>query len=527
MKDKFNLVKSFPAELKEWKYKIEKIAEEEGLTYFDIIFEMVDWDALYQIAARGGFPERFPHWTFGQEYDHMYKQHKFGVMRISEMVINTDPVYAYLMTSNDLIDQKMVIAHVYGHADFFKNNMWFNKTDRKMLSTMGNHSKIIKRYIDKYGAQEVEDFIDICFSIDTLIDRHSIFINRDLNEKDGKIIDNKKEDGDDDGALIFDVDPERFYMNDFLNPTKKLDKEREDHKKKIKEEEESDKDLPEKDLLKFLIKRAPLKPWQKHILSLIREEAYYFAPQGMTKIMNEGWASYWHSHILSKRQICDDSEIVQFATHHAGTMGSSGNLNPYKLGLEIFLDIEERWNKGRFGKEWEECDDLDTKENWDKELGLGREKIFEVRKLYSDIGFIDEFFTKELCEKLKLFNYDKREVSEYGNSKSDKILVLTDREFDKIKQRLLFSLSNHGLPALSITNADAEGRGMLLLEHSTDTDYIFNVDDAKLVCKNIRRLWKKPVKIELVNSKEKYIYNNSGGDTAMTTGSLSNSSIVP
>ena len=513
MKDKFNYIVDFPTELKDWKYDIEKIALEEGLSFFDTIFEMVDWDSLYQIAGRGGFPERYPHWSFGQDYDHMSKQHSFGVMKISEMVINTDPCYAYLMTSNSLADQKMVIAHVYGHADFFLNNMWFSKTDRKMLDTMGNHSKIVNMYVDRYGEESVESFLDICLSIDSLVDKHSIFIQRKSTpvRKMASPLDEKIENIDD-AIDIFDIDPEKQYMDEFINKKEDIEKLRKEARDDKKEEDERDKGLPEKDILLLLINRAPMKHWQRHILSLLREESYYFAPQAMTKIMNEGWASYWHEHIMTKRRILCDDELIEYAEQHAGTMGSSKQLNPYKLGLEIFKDIEDRWNKGKFGKEWEDCENLQELENWDKKVGKGREKIFDVRRTHNDVEFIDEFFTKELCEKLQLYNYDKRDLP--GNI--GKVYILTDREFAKIKQRLLFSLSNHGLPAITATETDFQGNGTLKLVHSTESDYVFEEGEAKEVVKNIQALWKKPVQLELTNKNGKYTYTNRGAQTTVS-----------
>ena len=156
-------------------------------------------------------------------------------------------------------------------------------------------------------------------------------------------------------------------------------------------------------MLLFLLEHAPLKDWQRDVLAIIRDEAYYFAPQGQTKIMNEGWASYWHSTIMTRHGLTD-AEVIDYADHHSGTMATSPHrLNPYKLGIELFRDIEERWNKGHFGPEYEACDDLHVKENWDKQLGLGREKIFEVRRIYNDVTFIDAFLTPEFCIKHKLF----------------------------------------------------------------------------------------------------------------------------
>src|SRR5690606_35283481 len=127
----------------------------------------------------------------------------------------------------------------------------------------------------------------------------------------------------------------------------------------------------EKDILRFLIEHAPIEEWEADIVGCLREEAYYFLPQRMTKIMNEGWASYWHSTIMTTRAM-DASEVIEFADKHAGVMAmSKQNINPYKVGIELFRDIEYRWNTGRFGKEYNECEDLHIKENWDRKLGLG------------------------------------------------------------------------------------------------------------------------------------------------------------
>ena len=126
-------------------------------------------------------------------------------------------------------------------------------------------------------------------------------------------------------------------------------------------------------MLLFLLEHAPLEAWQRDVLAIIRDEAYYFAPQGQTKIMNEGWASYWHSTIMTQQGAQGLDEIIDYADHHSGTMATRpGALNPYKLGIELFRDIEDRWNKGQFGKEWDECDDLRARRAWDKKLGLGR-----------------------------------------------------------------------------------------------------------------------------------------------------------
>jgi stage V sporulation protein R len=165
-------------ELEQFRQKIEKVARGYGLDFFDTIFEMVSYEQINQIAAYGGFPVRYPHWKFGMEYEQLSKSYEYGLSKIYEMVINNNPCYAYLMEGNTNMDQKLVMAHVYGHCDFFKNNIWFAPTNRKMMDQMGNHASRIRRYIDKYGQDTVESFIDICLSLENLIDRYSIAQNK-------------------------------------------------------------------------------------------------------------------------------------------------------------------------------------------------------------------------------------------------------------------------------------------------------------------------------------------------------------
>src|SRR6476646_2162310 len=169
---------NLPPELVAMQREIEQFARGRGLDFFPTIFEYIDADQLNAIAAKGGFPVRYPHWRFGMEYERLSKGYHHGLQKIYEMVINNDPCYAYLMTNNALTDQKLVMAHVYGHCDFFKNNYWFSQTNRKMMDEMANHGNRVRRYMDRFGVEEVEDFIDACLTIEDLIDLHAPFIKR-------------------------------------------------------------------------------------------------------------------------------------------------------------------------------------------------------------------------------------------------------------------------------------------------------------------------------------------------------------
>jgi stage V sporulation protein R len=284
----------------------------------------------------------------------------------------------------------------------------------------------------------------------------------------------------------------------------------EEQKKKQKEQVARNfPEQPEKDVLLFLIEHAPLKPWQRDVLSIVRDEAYYFTPQGQTKIMNEGWASFFHSMIMTQKAL-HPSELIDYADHHSGTMAMHGaRLNPYKLGIELLRDIEHRWNTGKFGKEWEECEDHEKKRKWDTQLGLGRQKIFEVRRVHNDITFIDTFLTPEFCVQHKLFSFAYQEqAGQY---------IIESRTFEKIKQRLLFSLTNFGKPWIYVVDGNYRNRGELMLKHAHQgTD--LKLDQAADVLSNIHYVWSRPVHLQTIVDGKPSILSFDGTDHAIRSG---------
>jgi stage V sporulation protein R len=481
------IIRQLPPEIRAAQDEIEERARKYGLDFFPTIFEVVDYEEMSMLAAFGGFPLRYPHWRFGAEYEELTKGYAYGLQKIYEMVINTDPCYAYLLEANAFLDQKLVIAHVYGHCDFFKNNAWFAPTNRRMLDEMANHAARISRYCDRYGSEAVEVFIDACLSLEDLIDAHSPHIRRfPAPHEERRPLDAKPEEQQYDPRF-----PSKGYMDSFINPPDVIERQMKERQQKQQQREDnrSFPEQPVRDVLLFLLEHAPLRDWQRDVLAIIRDEAYYFAPQGQTKIMNEGWASYWHSTIMTRHGLTD-AEVVDYADHHSGTMATSPHrLNPYKLGIELFRDIEERWNTGRFGPEFDACDDLDTKEKWDKQLGLGREKIFEVRRIHNDVTFIDAYLTAEFCIKHKLFSFGFNEQSNYYE--------IVSREFPRIKQQLLDGLTNHGRPFIYVVDGNYKNRGELYLKHKYQGVEL-KLDYARDTLTNLQRLWGRPVYIESV-----------------------------
>ena len=743
-------VKPLPTYLHEVQEEIEGYARAYGLDFFPIIYEVLDYKTMNEVAAFGGFPTRYPHWRFGMDYEQLSKGYEFGLQKIYEMVINTHPAYAYLLEGNSLVDQKIVMAHVAGHVDFFKNNYYFSKTNRKMIDGMANHASTIRRHMARHGQDAVEEYIDVALSLENLIDPMSPYIQRQR-------IAREVEDGDKTEEI-----PRlraKGYMDKFINPPEFL----EQQKKKIEAEKTKKKKFPEepqRDVLLFLINNAPLERWQRDVLEIIRAEAYYFAPQAMTKVINEGWAcvfsgtyvftengllpmedvvgeqafgvydgkdrrrvydkniifdhetvtmrtrrglelcgsnnhrvlladrqtwrrldelqpgdrvaisgggdlwptepanmhpsgrmvddelagqlgvavaktgedrvpdvilrspepvvrsflralfdtladcdytgevgvtlstmsgklaeqvqlllmnygilsrrrrqtdgfwhvhvmgasakvfaerigfglerkqkaldayvterrwfkeekwedevvslergrhdvydisveethryaaggfinhnSYWHSKIMTDKAL-SAAEIIDYADACSGVLATApGRLNPYKLGIELFRNIEMRWNQGQFGKEWDECDSLAAKRDWDLRLGLGRKKVFEVRRLYNDITFIDEFFTLEFCLEQKFYSFGFNERS--GNWE-----IMT-RDFKKVKDQLLKAITNRGQPFIYVEDGNHNNRGELLLRHAHE-GVDLDLAQGRDTLKNLFAVWTRPVNL--------------------------------
>ena len=480
-----------PADLAKLQEVIEGHARAYGLDFFPVVFEILDYRMLNQVASYGGFPTRYPHWRFGMEYEHLSKSYSYGLSKIYEMVINNDPCYAYLLECNATVDQKLVMGHVYAHCDFFKNNLAFSRTNRKMMDDMANHATRIRRAMDRHGVEKVESFVDLVLSLDNLIDPHAPFIVRE-----------RPDEAEEPPRPVAQRMRSKSYMADYINPPhliaaeqKRLETEAAARRRKFPAQDV-------RDVLRFLIEHAPLENWQRDVLAIVRDEAYYFAPQAQTKIMNEGWATYWHSKIMTEKMLTD-SELIDYADHHSGTLGGRGRLNPYKLGVELYRDIEDRWNRGRFGKEYDECDDLRERARWDRKLGLGRDKIFEVRRVCTDVTFIDDYLTEEFCREQKLFNFDH-------NPKTG-MYQISDREFRKVKQRLLMQLTNQGQPIIQVADANHRNRGELLLRHVYDGVELKH-DYARETLRNLHRIWGRPVALLTVVDEKSRVVSFDGED---------------
>src|SRR5256886_8137954 len=187
---------------------------------------------------------------------------------------------------------------------------------------------------------------------------------------------------------------------------------------------------------------------------------------------------------------------------------SPGRVNPYKLGIELLRNIEHRWNAGKFGKEYDDCDDLEKRRKWDKQLGLGRQKIFEVRRIHNDITFIETFLTPDFCREHKMFSYAFQDQGEQ--------YVIESREFEKIKQRLLFSLTNFGKPWIYVVDGNYRNRGELLLRHEHN-GIDLKLDRAADTLANIQSIWSRPVHLQTIVDDQPSMLSFDGSSHSIKT----------
>lgn len=307
-------------ELMQWNEKIEKKVQEFGLDYYEQEFEVCSYEDMIGYETYVGMPSHYPHWSYGKSYDKIKTLHKYNLTGLPyEMVINSNPCIAYLMQDNTLLLQILTIAHVYGHNDFFKCNRLFKEGTRAEITieTFKNHAERIRSYISDptIGYEKVERILNAAHAV---------------KFQTGRVVGEKRKTDKEKIQETIASANERVNENPFLVPKKEFEKPLPNFKKIPLE--------PEADLLWFLAKYSKLNDWEIDILNIVREETRYFIPQMETKIMNEGWASYWHYNILKSLDLEQGQHLEFLKRHNQVIRPHVGQMNPYYVGFKIFED---------------------------------------------------------------------------------------------------------------------------------------------------------------------------------------------
>ncbi len=467
---------------------IQEIARDLGLDLYPQEFDVVPAEKMLEIMAYH-FPVNFSHWSFGRDYERQRTIYEHGFGLPYEVVFNSNPSRAYLMRTNPLPVQALVMAHVYAHNDFMKSNCHFSLTRRDMIPSASDAGLRFRRYEEDYGQEEVEKVIDAGLAIRYNINP-DFFILEDTEDQ-------KKE------RLFSPPRPPEEpspFEDLFPRPGRERPSKIEIARKTPPE--------PDRDLMLYIINHSPkpLEEWQKDVLTTIRLQSRYFWPNMRTKIMNEGWATLWHQRIMEqlfREGMLSTEEHGYYNLYNARVLAfNRRGVNPYLLGSKMFEDIEDRWNKGRFGKAFEECQDGHQKEEWDLNLGQGEEKIFQVRQSYTDRFFIEEFLTEELVDRLDLYIYQEKDMGDHIEE------VIVEDDWRVIKEKLVQSLSDHGIPLIMVEDGDYKQARELYLKHyfegvPLDEEY------RQKTMEHIHYLWGRPVHLETQEKTEKAVYSSS------------------
>jgi stage V sporulation protein R len=492
-------------ELKAWDDKIKEYVNVFKLNCYTQEFEVCDHNDMIGYMAYSGMPSHYAHWSYGKNYERQKTLYEYGVSGLPyEMVINSNPCLAYLMRDNTLLLQILTIAHVYGHNDFFANNFTFTSgSDAKYtLEMFKNNGNRIASYIEdpSIGIDLVEDALD---------QAHSLSLQRSKN------------------LALIKLSNESYKQHLWETSKKTDDPHWEIHtpKKYIPPNLNKFPLQPDEDILLFVAENNPYLPeWKKDIIRIVDQQTRYFIPQMETKIMNEGWASYWHYKILQNLGI-DQGLYLEFLVRHNQVLRPiPGGLNPYHLGFVIWNDIEKRWNEGNtnasvnasdgnaetsrqrdtsFSQESKNSPTAKSLSELEKENNTpGRKKIFEVRESDRDTSFLRRFLTVDIMRELELFQHEKKGKERVITKLSD------DENWQDVKETLIRNVGTGSIPVIKIEDADFGKNRTLYLKHYHDGRDLL-LEYAEHTLRNVKALWEREVVLEtILNGKESLIRFN-------------------
>ncbi len=453
------------SDLETWDARIREKVQEFGLSCYPQEFELCDHNQMLSYMSYSGMPSHYPHWSYGKAFEKLKTLYDYGVSGLPyEMVINSNPSLAYLMRDNSLLLQILTIAHVYAHNDFFKNNFIFRSTRPEYtLANFKVRGDRIRSYIEdpSIGLERVESVLDAAHAISLQCRRNLAVRKLSQEEERTRLLDQARPPADEFARI---------------------------HRRQAHAEADLRKVplTPDEDLLLFIRDHNPyLAEWEKDVLTIVHEEASYFIPQIETKIMNEGWATYWHKRILDSLQLPQDLQIEFIIRHNQVVRPFPREINPYHVGLHVWEDIRRRF------------DEPTPEEKLESGLShaSGLEKLFEVREADRDVSFLRRHLNARLMRDLNLFEYEAR---------GDDLVVgkISDEEgWHTVKETLTKNTGMGAIPVIKIEDSDYSHNHSLYLKHHHDGRDL-QVEYAEKTLAYLRRLWQRDVVLETVVSGE-------------------------
>ncbi len=436
--------------------RIEALAQQFGLDYYPIDFEVVPNNFMTEISVYG-LPVRMPHWSFGVRYIHQLIRQGMGHSRIFEVMFPGDPCHAYLVRDNSVAENTLVVAHVIGHADFAKNNQLFARfmamAGGHILEQAAERSHGIELALAEHGQDRVEPILDAALALEPHVD-----INQPLHRTTFPA---------QPATDVAHVDAEGSFAQRYHHlPGEPIPPPRSGRKPLP-----AIPPRPERDLLWFIANYAPeLEGWERDIFLAVREESFYFYPVFACQIMNEGWASYWHARLLREADFLPSDLYVEAVRAHSDVVRPFAAdkqlalaINPYHLGFSIWEALIEQ---------------------------PGLDFARQVMREDDDFSFVRNYLSVDLVDKLDLFVY---EADHEGG------IRIAERDIHAIREAILAPRFNYGAPRIAVRAMHVDGSLELVHDHEGDGRGL-DLARAERVLDYIARVWRRPVSLQTVGA---------------------------
>lgn len=442
--------------------------------------EVITAEQMLDAYSSGAMPVMYPHWSYGKSFsvnEHLYST---GQQNLAyEVVINSNPCISYLMEENTMTMQTLVIAHAcYGHNSFFKGNYLFRQWTQ--ADAIIDYLVFAKKYVmeceEKYGIDAVEEVLDAAHALQYFgVDRYKRRYESEasLKVKRDDLAEEKRRQYDEIMAKVSPVEAAQIERRQDNYPRE-----------------------PVENILYFIEKEAPkLRDWERELVRIVRKMSQYFYPQGQTKVMNEGWASFWHYTLLNTlydEKLVSDGFMLEFLTSHTNVVfqpdsrdGRFRALNPYALGFAIFSDIRRMCEKPtEEDKRW--FPELAGAGNWLKAID------FSMRN-FKDESFIRQFLSPKVIRDFRLFA-----IADHKNENELFIdSIHNDEGYRRIRTLLADQYARESMvPDIQVTSYARMTDRSLTLTHMSRRGRPLNEDEAEKTLAQIERLWGFPVHLE-------------------------------
>lgn len=470
------------------------IAEEEleltpGKDLYPNQFEVVSAEQMLDAYSSIGLPIHYNHWSFGKEFLSNAKAYEKGRMGLAyEMVINSNPCVNLLMEENLAYMQVMVMAHAgVGHNAVFANNVYFKEWTQagSIIDYMLFARDYIRSCEERYGLREVEEVLDAAHAISMHgIDKYKRKHRPKMTEEQRL------------AALVAEDDRRQRELDIILQRTTITEEEKVEERDSFEEDEEN--------LLYYIMKRSPnLARWKREILRIVYKVNQYFSPQGPTKVLNEGFATFSHYYIMQRLEekgiITPDAYIAYLQSHSGVIFQPNYNSryysgpNPYALGFAILQDVkricenptaeDKEWFPKLIGKRWQDA---------------VKEAAFEHR----DDSFIQQYLSPKVMRDLHLFtvniNYHKDQQYGHTTAKGTVTEIHDDIGYANIRTALARSKERiNYCPQIVVKGSDLEGDRTLHLQYDSYNGRELDESDAELVLGYLDYLWGYKVELQI------------------------------